>query len=178
MSLNWLDICLLIIILLTFIFGIIKGFLRQIVGIVAVIAGLILAAFYHSQAAIWINKVIRQEVVAFFLSFIMIFLLVLCLGWIIGMLLSKILKGPLKFINHVFGGFLGILKGVLIGGVLTFAMLVFPIEVKGLENSHVAPACLETTKLIISLIPQNLQDRFKEAYKKIIEKVDKDANQI
>jgi len=178
MSLNWLDICLLIIILFTFIFGIIKGFLRQIVGIIAVIAGLILAALYHPQAAIWINKVIHHEVIAFFLSFVLIFLIVLCLGWIIGMLLSKILKGPLKFINHVFGGFLGILKGVLIGGVLTFAMLVFPVDRIALENSRIAPVCLATTKLTVNLIPQDLRNQFREAYKKIIEKVDNDVNQI
>jgi membrane protein required for colicin V production len=170
MSLNWLDIVLIIIIAITFILGLSKGLIRQAIGIVAVIIGLILALNYYALAAEFFLSVVRREALAQFLGFLVIFVLVLCLGWLVSSLLSELMKGPFKFVNHALGGGLGLIKGILICGILLFAMLVFPVSTKALRESELAPYCLRLTKAVFALIPEDLKDRFSEAYQDIVGK--------
>jgi membrane protein required for colicin V production len=100
---NWLDIVLIVILFITCILGLIKGFVRQLIGIIAVIAGLILAIKYYSYVSILIFDIIRNRVVSNFLGFLSIFLVVLLLGGLLAFLLSKLMKGPFKFFEGVLG---------------------------------------------------------------------------
>jgi membrane protein required for colicin V production len=168
MSFNWLDILLFIIIVTSLILGIIKGLVRQVIGLVAVLFGLVLALVYYPYISVLYARWIESQVLSHFLGFITIFIAALCLGWLISWLISKIIKGPLKFINHVLGGGLGFLKGVLICGILVFALLIFPVSVQALKNSYLAPYCLGMTKLVAKVIPQELKDTFKETYDEIM----------
>ncbi len=178
MIFNWLDIVLFIVIGVTLLFGIIKGLVRQIIGILAVIAGLILALVYYPYIAFLFGRMISSQVLSHFLGFVSIFLAVLCLGGIISWLVSKMIKGPLKFMNHFLGGGLGLIKGILICGVFVFALLIFPVNVKALENSFVAPYCLKMTKVVVGLIPQELKESFKDAYEDIMGKREKNVRRV
>jgi membrane protein required for colicin V production len=130
-----------------------KGLVKQVFGFLAVIVGLILALGFYSQVS-WIYlRFITNEVLAHFLGFLTIFLVVLCCGWVSSYFLSKFIKGPLKLLNNILGGGLGLLKGILICGVVVFALLVFPISKKALKESALSPVCLQITRGIIGLIP-------------------------
>ncbi len=175
---NWIDVILISILALTSILGVIKGFVKQVFGLLAGIIGLILALGFYSQVS-WIYlRFISNEVVANFLGFLTIFLVVLCLGWVSSYCLSKFIKGPLKLLNNILGGGLGLLKGILICGVVVFALLVFPISKKALKESVFSPVCLQMTRAMLSLIPQELKEKFKEAYQEITRRVEKDGKKI
>ncbi|MCK4931660.1 MAG: CvpA family protein [Candidatus Aminicenantes bacterium] len=178
MILNWLDIVLFIIIVGSLVLGIIKGLMRQVIGLAAVLLGLVLALVYYPYVSQLYLQWIESQVLSHFLGFITIFIAVLCLGWLISWLISKIIKGPIKFINHVLGGGLGLLKGVLICGILVFALLVFPVSVQALRNSFLAPYCLGMTKLVAKVIPQELKDTFKETYEVIMGGRPKNAKRV
>jgi membrane protein required for colicin V production len=167
MSLNTLDIILLAVLLVTLILGLIKGLVRQIIGIVAVVGGLVLGAMFYPQAAFVFHKIISSETVSNFVGFLAIFLAVLLAGWLIGLLISKLMKGPLAFINHVMGGVLGLFKGVLICGVIVFAMLVFEVRKEALAGSRIAPLCFHVTKAMVQLIPQELKSKFTRTYREM-----------
>lgn len=168
MDFNWLDIVLIGILTVTFILGIIKGLIRQIIGILAVIFGLMLALLYYPYAGDFIKHLGPGRTLSQFLGFLGIFLAVLCLGWGLAVIFSKLIKGPLKFMDHILGGGVGLLKGILICGVFVFAMLVFPVNLKALKGSQLAPYCLRMTKAVYSLIPKELKERFSEAYRDIV----------
>jgi uncharacterized membrane protein required for colicin V production len=87
-------------------------------------------------------------------------------------------RGPLKLLDKVLGGALGLLKGIFICGVIVFALLVFPIDKRALKESLVSPVCLKLTRTIVSLIPKELKEKFKEAYKEITKRVGKDGRKI
>lgn len=178
MELNWLDIVLLGILLFTLILGIVKGLVKQIIGILAVFLGLILALLYYPVVSGVFMRLISSKVVSQFLGFLAIFLAVLCLGALLSAMLSKLMKGPLKFLNHALGGCFGLLKGILICGVLLFAMLVFPVNKKVVQDSQVAPVCLVVTKGVFSLIPKDLREKFNRAYADIVGRRDKNARRI
>jgi membrane protein required for colicin V production len=175
---NWIDVILISVLALTSILGVIKGFVKQVFGLLAGIIGLILALGFYSQVS-WIYlRFVSNEVLAHFLGFLTIFLVVLCLGWVSSYCLSKFIKGPLKLLNNILGGGLGFLKGILICGVVVFALLVFPISKKALKESELSPVCLQMTRAMISLIPQELKEKFKEAYQEITRRVEKDGKKI
>ena len=167
MIFNWLDVILLIIIVLSLILGLIKGLVRQVIGLAAVLLGLVLALVYYPFVSQLYSRWIESQVLSDFLGFLTIFIAALSLGWFISWLLSKIVKGPLKFINHVLGGGLGFLKGILICGILVFALLVFPVSVRALRDSFLAPYCYGMTQLVAKVIPKELKDTFKETYEDI-----------
>ncbi len=175
---NWLDILLLLILAVAFILGVIKGLIRQVIGILAVIAGLILAMAFYGAAAAAVSTLIKNEHAAHFVGFLTLFAVVLLAGWLAGLLFTKAVKGPLKFMNHGLGGFLGLIKGMLIGGVLVFAMLVFPVNSTALQNSTLAPYCVEVTRSIIDLIPQELKEAFGQTTRDIFERGGKDVERI
>jgi len=176
--LNWLDVILIAILIVTSFLGIIKGLVKQLFGLLAVIIGLILALGFYSQVSWLYRRLVSNEVLSHFLGFITIFLAVLCIGWLSSRTLSKLIKGPLKLLNKVLGGGLGLLKGILVCGVVVFALLVFPISKKALKESQLSPVCLQMTRAIIGLIPRELKEEFREAYQEIIRRVEKDAKKV
>lgn len=164
---GWLDIVFAIILAAAFIAGLIKGLVKEVVGIVAVLLGFIVAGRYYTRVAGFLGKYIHGPAVAKFLGFILVFLAILIVGSIIAALVSKLMVGPLRFFNHVLGGAIGLLEGILICGVLVFALLVFPINKEALSNSRLAPYCYGLAKALVHLIPQDLKNQFQEAYKNI-----------
>jgi membrane protein required for colicin V production len=164
MSLSTLDIILAIVLLVTLALGLIKGLVRQAIGLVAVIAGLILAAKYYPRAGAFVHKVVSNAVVADFVGFLAVFAVVITAGWLVGLLVSKLMKGPLNFLDHVLGGIFGLIKGVLICGVIVFALLVFEVRRDALAGSKLAPLCFHVTRTVVRLIPGDLKAKFKTAY--------------
>jgi membrane protein required for colicin V production len=177
MVFNWFDILLFVILALTIIIGAIRGFVRQIIGLLAVIVGLVLALKFYSLGA-GIFVFIRNEILAQLLGFFLIFGVVLCIGWTINILLAKAIKGPFKALNRLLGAGFGLIKGVLICCVVVFGFLIFPINSKALEESQLSPYCIEIARAAYNLIPQELKDKFNEAYQEIMSKRGKDVKKV
>jgi membrane protein required for colicin V production len=164
---NWLDIVFVIILLGTMILGIVKGLIRQVIGLAAVIIGLVLASLYYEGIAEVVQKLIRDRLLSNFLGFLIIFLCVLAVGALLSHFISKAMKGPLAFINRLSGGLFGLLKAVLICGIIVFALTVFGVAREALETSRLAPVCLGVTRAAVNLIPQDLKTKFNQSYKEI-----------
>jgi membrane protein required for colicin V production len=175
---NWLDYVLLAIIVVTAVVGIVKGFIRQVVGLVAVIAGLVLAVVYYEQMAHVFQTLVKNQLVSNFLGFLLIFVIVLVAGAILGHLITKAMVGPLAFVNRLFGAIFGLVKAVLICGILVFALVSFEVAKPAVETSVLAPACLGVTRAVVNLVPKDLRTRFNESYKRIRESGGKHGQEI
>jgi membrane protein required for colicin V production len=167
MIFNWLDILLLVIIAITVIIGAIRGFVRQIIGLLAVILGLVLALKFYPYGK-EVFTFLRNEVLAQLLGFFLIFVIVLSVGWVINILLAKAVRGPFRSLNHFMGAGFGLLKGLIICVVVVFGFLVFPVNTRILEESVLTPYCIEIADTAYGLIPQELKDKFKEAYQEVL----------
>lgn len=165
---NWLDIVLLVIIVVSFILGLVKGLLRMIIGIAAAVAGLVIAAIYYRPFSHVFSRLFATEVWAQLVAFVVIFIAVLLVGALISFLLSKVVKGPLRSIDRLLGGALGLVEGILICGVLVIAQLAFPVDKGALMRSGMAPYCYWLTKGMVQVIPKELKEKFKETYKEIV----------
>jgi membrane protein required for colicin V production len=165
---NWLDIVLLIVLAVSFVLGVLRGFIRQVVGLAAVVAGFFIAAYYHPYLADVFGRAFASGRWSNLIAFLLIFFGVLALGSLVGFLLSKLMRGPLRLIDRVFGGALGLVKGILISGVIVMALLAFPTDTRALTNSTLAPYCYWLTKGMVQLVPQELKDAFNETYQNIV----------
>jgi len=164
---NWLDIVFIVIMGASLVFGIVKGLVRQVIGLAAVVLGLILASLYYQGLAEIIGKVVHDKLLGNFLGFLAVFFLVLAAGALLGHLISKSMKGPLAFANRFFGGLFGLLKAVLICGVIVFAMTAFSLARPAVESSRLAPVCLGVARAAVNIIPQDLKTKFNQSYQEI-----------
>ncbi|MBN2206340.1 MAG: CvpA family protein [Candidatus Aminicenantes bacterium] len=169
---NWIDIVLVVILAVTVVLGLIKGSVRSLLGIAAVILGLILASQAYGAAARLVRPVITSALWANLVGFLLVFLAVQLAGWAVGFLISKVLKGPLRFMDHVLGGLVGFAKGVLICGVCVLALVAFPVDRKAVKTSQLAPFCYRVARAAVLLVPDELKAQFKETYFAIKESAD------
>jgi membrane protein required for colicin V production len=167
---GWLDIVLAVVLLAAVIAGLVKGLIKELVGVTAAVGGFLAAASWYGPVAERLDRTLHSATVSKFLGFVLVFAVILIAGAVVAWLLSKLMVGPLKFANHLFGAIFGLLEGMIIAGALVFALMVFPINREALTDSRLAPYCYGLTKTMVELIPQDLKDRFTEAYREIAKK--------
>lgn len=175
---NWLDIVLVLILAVTAVVGVFKGLVKQVIGLAAVVAGLVLASLYYDQTAGLFETFLKNRLLSDFLGFLLLFIVVLVAGALLGHLLTKAMAGPLAFANRLIGGVFGFLKAVLVCGVLVFAMVAFGVARPALETSVLAPACLGVTRAVVNLIPRDLRAKFDSSYKEIRDRGGKHGQKI
>lgn len=178
MNFNWVDIVLLVILIVWLLFGILRGFIKQVIGLLAIVIGLILAVNYYPAGADFFHTWFKNETLCSFLGFIGIFFLVVLMGGVLSFIFTKMIRGPLKLINRFFGGAIGLLKGVLICGVFVFGLFAFPFNTDALKRSLLAPYCVEATRAVFYLIPEDLKIKFNEAYQDLVQGKEEDVREI
>jgi membrane protein required for colicin V production len=162
-SLNWLDIFLAIIIVVSAVTGLRAGFTRVVIGLTATVVGL-LAGFWcyrlvGAELHHWISSVKAADIVGFFL----IFCGVAILGSIVAALLSRVLRWVgLSWFNHLLGGLAGFARGALVVAVLADVLVAFapsPVPVY-LRDSRVLPYANGVASVLAEFAPQQLKDSF------------------
>lgn len=171
MPLNWIDWIILAMVVISTILGLIKGFVRQAIAIAALIVGFILASHYYLRLAISLQPAMANDSWAKLVAFLLIFFAFVVFGWVLGIIISKLMKGPFKLADIIFGGIFGFLKGGLIAAVFVIALLLFPVKEKDLVESQLAFPSLRIGQGLIQLVPWELKTRFKEAYQKLKEEL-------
>ncbi len=175
---NWLDILILVILAITTVFGFIRGLVRQVIGIGAVIGGLILALHEYDYISRIYDRFISEGACSRLLGFLTVFFFVVLLGWIISLLISRLMKGPLRLLNHFFGGIFGLIKGILVCTVIVFSILIFAENRKALRESRFSPYFIPLSKGLYSVLPQGLKKEFGEIQTKILRKGKKHEKRI
>ncbi|GEM_PF-3840230 len=122
MSINALDLVIAVIIAATAIIGAIKGFVKQIIGILSILAG-VWCAFKGSS---WLVQNVRSYIPAgektlYIVCFIIIVVVVILLGYLLGRFIEKIIEiTTLGWINRVCGALLGAAKAILLIAVVVY----------------------------------------------------------
>jgi membrane protein required for colicin V production len=165
---GWVDVVLVVILIGTFVAGLIRGLVKEVIGIVAAIVAFLAAAIWYAPVADFLNRSFVGPGASKFLAFILVFAFVILVGVVAASLLSRLMVGPLKFVNHLFGGIFGLFEGMLICGALVFALMVFPVSKEALTSSQLAPYCYGLTKTMVGFIPMELKEKFKSAYQEIV----------
>ena len=158
---NFLDIFIIIIISAFSIYGLIRGFVKEIVSIISIVLGFYIALYWHEEAARYLAGFKNQNLQNI-LAFIIVFIVASLILTLLGKLLSLALKGiDLGCINYLLGFVFGFVKGVVVVCVIFLALASFlPPSSKVLAESQLTPAIISLTKTIAASSPSSLKERF------------------
>jgi len=137
---NTLDIGILAIASIFFVRGVFRGFVFELITVVGLILGYIISITYLSLLSGFILSFFPSfpETVVNLVSFFLLFLGTNLLLRLAGNLLTKTLKiAMLGWLNRLLGGLLGMLKAVVIMGILGFVVNLIPFFSLLLENEEV-----------------------------------------
>jgi membrane protein required for colicin V production len=158
---NFLDIIILIIIFALSIYGLIRGFVKEIVSIISIVLGLNIAFHWYEEAARYLNFLNnqnQQNILGFIIVFIGVSLLLSVLGKLVSLVLKSINLGCL---DHLLGLVLGFVKGVVVACVILLVLVSFlPPSNKVLAGSQLAPTIVSLTTTIAALAPSGLKEQF------------------
>ena len=170
MSLNWLDIILLIAVSVSVVEGVARGFARVGIGFAAALAGVILGIWCYGTVAYFFLPYVSSEGIANFIGFIVVFLVCLAAGALVGRGLAALFKwAGLNWLDRLAGAGFGFLRGIVFAIAIVLAIVAFapnkpPTTVVG---SYYAPYLIEAANVCVAMAPRELKDGFYESYGKV-----------
>ena len=172
---NSLDIFILVVLCFFLLKGFIRGFIKEIVGIVGLLAAFLLAVLYYPQIADLLEPHLdklsyRNLLILSFLSlFLAIYIIIVVLGFIFDRFVKISMAKPM---NIFLGGVVGLVKGVFLASLI-FIVLTGIVEPKSplLKESQTRPYLNYFTDMMLKLIPGELQNYLKIESEKLPLKV-------
>jgi membrane protein required for colicin V production len=167
-SWNWLDWILAGIVVLSTVAAIVKGFVRELVSLAAVVVGLVVASFGYARAALWFEDLTKSHDVALGLGFLLLFLGIVAVGAVVSLVLRKLIKmAGVQWFDRFLGGVFGLVRGVLVNSILLLALLAFTIKVEAVRQSSLAPYVVTGSRVIALVMPQSLRAQFQLGFEKL-----------
>ncbi|HWT77425.1 MAG TPA: CvpA family protein [Candidatus Methylomirabilis sp.] len=164
---NWLDGVLVVIILLSAYWAMVKGFVAELISLAALVAGLVVAALRYRQVALYFEDLTHSHDVALAAGFLVLFLGVLILGGIVSALAHKLVKtAGLSGFDRLIGGMFGLVRGVLVDSIVLMVLVAFAIKPAAVQASTLAPYITTGARAVALVMPTELRDQFRAGFEK------------
>jgi membrane protein required for colicin V production len=162
MELSALDVVFIVIVLITTVRGIFRGFVAEIMSMASLLGGIIVAAIFSGIAAVYLEKVIGPSSWSQVIAFLGIFLVTYVIMKIFeGALQRLVEKIHLESLDRALGFFLGIIEGLLLVFLIILVMQLQPFfeadEV--LEQSRIAQFLLPLFPLAAEALNLNFGEK-------------------
>lgn len=160
---NIIDLILCIFLLLGLVRGLFKGFVVELAGLLALIAG-VYAAIHFSHFAFelltmffsWSEKVI--SILSFAITFIIVVLVISLIARIITKMLNLLALG---LVNRMLGGVFGVLKMAFLASLFLMFLInfdLFKVDKESEENSILYEPVRQFAPLILPTIIKEIQE--------------------
>ena len=161
-----LDLLLIAILINSIVISWFKGFVREVLGLITVLAGVLLAAWFYRGFAGPFKDVVRTENLALFFGFSAIFVATLVAGFGIIWLITRFVKfAKLQWADRMLGAAFGFIRGWVIGAVVLLALTAFDVQTERLKNSGLVPYFLPGSRVIAVLTPYEMKAKFLVGYR-------------
>lgn len=165
-SWNWLDWILLAVFLVSVLAGARKGFARELIGLVSLVVGLVVAAAEYQRAAARLHGFIHSRELALGVAFLGLFCIVLILGGLISAVARKFAReAGIEWADRLLGSIFGLVRGVLVDAAILMAMVAFAIKPVAVQSSRLAPYVAVGSRGIALLMPAGVRGRFQAGFK-------------
>ncbi len=123
---NWLDIAILMILALSGFFGLLRGFIREVLSLATWIAAILVARFYAESLSPSLEGFLANEMARYILAFGLLVLAVLIVGAMVHGLVSRLIKAVgLQLSDRMLGILFGLLRGVVVVMLMVYAGMNF-----------------------------------------------------
>ncbi|MFL2855421.1 MAG: CvpA family protein [Pseudohongiellaceae bacterium] len=144
---NEVDTAILVVIILSCIFGLWTGLVKEVLSLLTWIAALLVARVYSEGLSELFVNVIDNSSVRYATAFVIIFIVIMMLGRLLNHQLSKLLVSTgLKLTDRVLGGMFGIARGALIVMLILFISNLFLSETEQWQQSTLIPYGMAMTE--------------------------------
>ncbi len=159
---NWLDIVVIAVVLGFTYSAYSAGLIREIITLVAVVIGIVVAGQLYRNLATDVLVFIDNEEAALAVSFLVLFGAVFLLGQVTAYVLKRTASLlMLGWADQLGGAFFGLLKGLLVVQILLIIFAAYPQL--GLEDaingSRFASIFLDDVDFILRVLPGEIGDR-------------------
>lgn len=188
---NWLDWVLIAILLFFAALSARRGLAREIIGLAATVAALVLGMWFYGTAGTFVAPYVGSERIANLIGFLLVVFGVMLCGSFLGWVVSRFLKTiGLSFFDRLLGAGFGLLKGLVVAVALLTAFVAFgPVIAAGsgiadangadhdksmnqnegaplpaVVHSRIAPYVLEASRLAVAIAPMELKSSFRKQY--------------
>ena len=168
---NWLDIVIVLLVLISLLSALKKGFSREVVGLVAAVVGLLCGLWFYASAGGFLRPYVSSPAIANFCGFFLIFCGILILGAIAGALLTKLVRAAgLSWFDRFLGASFGLVRGLLLAIALVMAIVAFTPGDKpprSVIRSRLAPYLIDASHVVATMAPRELREGFKKHYDRV-----------
>jgi len=158
-DLNWLDYAIIIIISLSAIISLVRGFIREALSLASWIIAFWIALTFAQNLSVLLQPHIHSGSLRYGLSFFILFLITLLLGAFVNFLITHLVeKTGLSGTDRLLGVGFGFARGVLLVAIVLLAarMTSFPQSVFW-QQSRLVPALTPIETWLAKYIPKNIQ---------------------
>jgi membrane protein required for colicin V production len=165
---NWLDVILLLIIGASVIGSFRKGLSRQVIHLAAVVAGIVLGAWFYGRVAEVLEPHVSSPTAAKLGGFLIVFCGVVFVGALVSWTVGRFLRVTgLSVVDHLLGAVFGLLRGVLVAVALIMGVMAFSKDgtpPRAIDESRVAPYVSQAARVFAAMAPRELKDGFHKSY--------------
>jgi membrane protein required for colicin V production len=168
---NWLDYVLIAILGYSVVQSFRRGFSREIIGLVAAIAALVMGMWFYADAGALLKHWITSDRARNLAGFLLVVFAVLLAGSVVGAIVRRFVSAVgLSFFDRLLGACFGLIRGALIAIALLTAYMAFgpgsdtktaPFAV---VHSQIAPYLLKASSVFVDAAPTELKRNFHLVY--------------
>lgn len=168
---NWLDVALALILIVSIVTSFRKGLSREVIGLVSVCLAFVLGFLLYGLAGAHLLPYLSSRAAANFAGFAVVFCGVMVAGSLVGFVVGKVLRiTGLSIFDHLLGAGFGIVRGVLISVALVMGIMAFAPGERppdSVVQSRVAPYVVEVARVIVAMAPHELRESFQKTYSRV-----------
>ncbi len=140
MAFNQVDIVILLIMVLSSLFGLWRGLIREVLSLLTLVSALLVSRVYSEPFAGLMLGMIENDAIRYATAFALLFAVVMMLGTFLNFLMSKLLTiTGLKLANRLLGAAFGVVRGIIIVLFILFISGMFVAETELWQQSQLVP---------------------------------------
>ncbi len=137
---SWIDILLLIIVGLSAFFGLMRGFVREVLSIVAWVAAISIARLYSDDLAPLLSDFIESESIRYVVAFAVLGITTLILGGLLNHFISRLITfSGMRMTDRLLGSLFGVARGALIVMIMLYFAEPFYESAPSWQQSQLVP---------------------------------------
>lgn len=166
MPIQWLDVILILIMLISAFLAMLRGFTREMLSIMSWALAALAALFFYQLYRERVRQLIEPQILADAVLIIVVFVIVLIAVSLITVRLSnRVLDSRVGAVDRTFGFIFGLVRGLILV-VIAYELLAAIVPKESLPRwvteARSLPVIESTGRAIISLLPDNPASLFRD----------------
>jgi membrane protein required for colicin V production len=153
---NWLNIVIIVVALLSALWGLRQGVIKTVFGIAGLIGGIFLAGRYYGWLAALLSPsgATSANIAAYVIILLATLIVASVVGWLVAKLLHVVMLGWLDWLDKL-GGFVlgGVIGGLFCAAILAIVSKYYSGAEAVISQSMIAKFLMEGFPLLLALLP-------------------------